>query len=123
MLFHIYGKSICDDKTGLFSEIKPFDQCFVVEGYRVDKRYVSNPYYLKHMSEDEWYSEGKNHRTENGYICRNFKEKFFVINIKNIKDLLSLQKESNVHIGVSYGSHYIYKNKILPELHYDYCME
>ena len=76
-------------KTSLWDDDEPpCQEAFRGKCLRVDCRSVDSPKKLNCMTEDEWYAEGTNHRTEDDYICRDMDEiDCWFIKINSLKQL------------------------------------
>ena len=67
----------------------------------VDERCCGNADELSHTDKREWFSEGTNHRVENGHIKRDFMEETWVIEIPSLEYLMKLRDEYGEIIVVS----------------------
>lgn len=83
-------KEIIKPKKNLFlvkrtsnSGGSPLKGCFKANYYECDTITV-DPKKIKSSASKEWYSEGENHRVENGYIKRDILEKGYFLEINNI---------------------------------------
>jgi hypothetical protein len=73
-------------RTTVYGE-KPCDQATPIEVYRIDRRTVDDPMKIRYIGAD-WYKHGKNHRVENGWICRDVgPTKEWAVNIDNLDEL------------------------------------
>jgi hypothetical protein len=120
MLFHIYETYNCDT----LENEAPYPGCMKVKGFRIDRRTVNHPAKLKCMTEQDWYTQGNNHRIVKGMIERDFEDEFYVIEINTVEDLLNFQSKYEMNATVSHhGSSYVYNGEELNSFYYDYRME
>lgn len=85
MKFLVSRTSIWDD------EKSPYEKAYKDKYIRVDTRTVDDPKKLK--IKEDWYSEGENHRVENGYIKRDFESTAWFVDISTLEDLIKLKNE------------------------------
>lgn len=83
MLFRISRTSICEGK--------PCDEAISMTTVRIDERGVDDPakiraYYGENT--DWWYSNGRNHRVENGHIKRDFDDEAWYVEISSLDELM-----------------------------------
>lgn len=125
MLFYSYYKCFGDFENYEGEEKEVYTEFRKVSGIRVDERTIDDPSkFSQEWDKRNWYTDGENHRVENGHIKRDFEESFHIIEINTIEDLLEFQRKHNVNASVSPDfSRYILDGKELLGFDYDYIME
>jgi hypothetical protein len=99
----LFGLLVCRRSSG-YSDTKPCDEAELLPFVCVDRRTVDDPAKNVHIGK-AWYNRGRNHRVENGMICRDFDESRWMVQIadgaalqsfcdKYGKIILSLNTES-----------------------------
>lgn len=113
MIFYTYCECDENDKS-----IPKYEECKLVKGIRLDRRNTDNPTKIRAYKgeKDWWYSEGKNHRIENGEIVRQFDDEFYIININSLNELLKLQDKYKIDVVLGGRSGYVYNGKELKRL-------
>lgn len=74
----LFGLLVCQ-RTSTWDE-KPCDEAVEVPFVRVDRRTVDDPMKNAYIGA-KWYTQGRNHRVENGMIARDFDDKRWVVRI------------------------------------------
>lgn len=110
MKFIISRNSIWD------REISPHELAHKEKIISVDKRNTDCP---SKLQGEDWYSRGKNHRVENGQICRDIEIEEWVIYIDSLEDLMEFRKRLNEDIII--GS-YMFNENYLELTIMDMCM-
>ena len=94
-------------RTSEGEDIMPCKEAYCAEILDVDRRTVSKPQYLssyKNKSTDWWYKKGKNHRVENGHICRDIGWSMkWIVKIDNLRDFIEKHGQCIVDINNDNG--------------------
>ena len=87
---YIITRTSCHD-----IEIPPCKEAYRRAYTRVDERTVDDPSKIQMLKRhpERWYSEGKNHRVENGHIKRDFDDEAWFIEVKDLDALNALPKK------------------------------
>jgi len=84
------------DRTSQYSsdDKPPCEGAKYIDGIRVDKRTVDDPAKIPSYKGQSawWYKDGRNHRVIDGKICRDFDTKYWVIEIKDLDELIKFNK-------------------------------
>lgn len=82
-------------RTSLWNdEEKPCEEAIKDKYIRVDERTIDSPEKFNHKYErDNWFSEGTNHRIDNGHIKRDFEDEDWFIEINTLDDLIKFQQK------------------------------
>lgn len=87
--------------TGV-EESKPHEKAYLDTYIRVDTRSVDDPSKCHYdFDRETWYTEGTNHRVENGFIMRDIKECAWYINFNTLEELIELKKEVGTELILS----------------------
>jgi hypothetical protein len=83
-------------------ESKPYEKAYLNTYTRVDTRAVDDPSKSHYDSDREtWYTEGTNHRVENGFIMRDFNESAWYINFNTLEELIEFKNEVGTELILS----------------------
>jgi hypothetical protein len=78
-------------------EGQPCEEATLEPYTRVDERTVDDPAKLPignpNQQTDWWFSEGKNHRVENGHIKRDFDDQTWFVEINSLEELTEFSKK------------------------------
>lgn len=100
---------------------KPCDEAVLESFVRVDERTTDSPDKIPFYAgkpTDWWYSDGRNHRIENGHICRDFDAQAWFIEIPDLAALMAFAAQhGDIVIKKSYGN----RNIDEIEIYDDYC--
>jgi hypothetical protein len=97
MLFHVTRTGIDDGQ--------PCDEAFLRDIIRVDERTAGDPALIPAYknSPEKWYTDGTNHRVENGHIKRDFVVSEWCVEIDSLQELLAfVSRNGQIVFGPSY---------------------
>lgn len=81
-------------RTSEWGDKQPYKNAYLETFARIDERVVDDPSKLNYKPDREnWYSNGSNHRVENGHIKRDFVSEGWFINLNSLEELLEFKKE------------------------------
>jgi hypothetical protein len=101
-------------------EIKPCGEAFKENYTRIDERSFDEPVKIpfyngnKERAENDWYGSGRNHRTENGRIKRDFDDVAWFIEINSLEELFDFvnKYKEKIVFGTSYDNKEIFEIEI-----------
>ncbi len=91
-------------RTSLWSDEEPCEEATLEHGVYVDVRTSDDPAKVPYYKGESawWYSEGTNHRIEDGHIKRDLPRDYYVIKIESLDDLVRLSdKYGSLIVGKS----------------------
>lgn len=93
-------------RTSDWGENQPCEEAFKGKYIYVDERSVDDASKLKYRdAQNDWYSNGSNHRIENGHIKRDFMQDGWMIKVNSIKQLIDfVSKYGDVVISTHFGT-------------------
>lgn len=100
------------------NELQPCEDAFREDYIRIDTRSVDTPVKIPFYKGDEqkanfdWYSNGNNHRVENGNLKRDFIDTGWFIEINSLEELINFKTKIKEKIIISN----LYNNESIPEI-------
>jgi hypothetical protein len=101
-------------RTSLWIDVKPCEEAVKKSYTKIDERPVDSPANLK-IGPDRvhWYTEGFNHRVEDGHIKRDFEAEAWFVEINSLEELIAFQnKYGDLVLQKSYDNPSILKIEI-----------